>query len=135
MTNDTTRQNDADAKITEQPTETPVSAEETEISLSELDSFLYECADIIRNRVDKTDYKEYILPLFFYKTFHDTYNDNYNRVLEEKREEGVPEQAAVSIAHDEAYHEVTIPREFMWDDLITADNPALAGRRSGGFRS
>lgn len=100
--------------------------DEVDTTLTELENFLYECADIIRDRVDRTDYKEYILPLVFYKTFHDTYQDNYQQVLTEKKEEdGVPHEAAVKLAHDEAFHEVTVPREFMWEDLLNADNPAL----------
>jgi type I restriction enzyme M protein len=58
-----------------------ITQDEADITLDELESHLFECADIIRNRVDKTDYKEYILPLVFYKAFHDTYQDNYERVL------------------------------------------------------
>ncbi|MDZ7730625.1 MAG: type I restriction-modification system subunit M N-terminal domain-containing protein [Natrialbaceae archaeon] len=38
------------------------------LSLDDLDSHLFKCADIIRNTVDKTDYKDYILPLVFYKS-------------------------------------------------------------------
>lgn len=101
-------------------------AEETDIQLPELENFLYECADIIRDRVDRTDYKEYILPLVFYKTFNDTYQDNYEQVLEKKKDDGVSHEAAVKLAHDEAFHEVVMPRDYMWDDLLNADNPALA---------
>lgn len=102
------------------------SRDEAEVSLKELESHLFECADIIRNRVDKTDYKEYILPLVFYKAFEDTYEDNYQRVLEEKREEGIDAQVATDLAHDEAFHDYVVPKEFRWNDLINADNTALA---------
>jgi type I restriction enzyme M protein len=103
-----------------------ITRDEADISLPELESHLFECADIIRNRVDKTDYKEYILPLVFYKAFQDTYQDNYERVLHEKKEEGLDQQVAVELAHDEAFHEYIVPKEYRWDDLITANNTALA---------
>lgn len=100
--------------------------DEAEITLSQLENHLFECADIIRNRVDKTDYKEYILPLVFYKAFDDTYEDNRKRVLEEKKAEGIEHQTALELAHDEAFHEHVVPREYRWSDLINADNSALA---------
>lgn len=53
------------------------------LTLDELDSHLFKCADIIRNTVDKTDYKDYILPLVFYKTISDTYQDQYEQRLKE----------------------------------------------------
>lgn len=102
------------------------SREEAEITLKELENHLYECANIIRNRVDKTDYKEYILPLIFYKAFDDTYEDNRKRVLEEKKAEGIDHQVALQLAHDEAFHEHRVPKEYRWRDLINADNTALA---------
>ncbi|MDL0130059.1 class I SAM-dependent DNA methyltransferase [Halobacterium salinarum] len=78
-------------------------------SLDELDRYLFKCADIIRNTVDKTDYKDYILPLVFYKTISDTYQDNYEELLEEYDD---PE-----IASDEAFHDFVVPEEYRWEEL------------------
>lgn len=102
-----------------------ITRDEADITLPELESHLFECADIIRNRVDKTDYKEYILPLVFYKAFQDTYQDNYKRVLQEKKEEGLDHKTAEELAHDEAFHEYVVPTEYLWDDLVGANNTAL----------
>lgn len=115
-------------QATNQPREGRVAQarEESDISLDELETHLFKCADIIRDRVDPTDYKEYILPLIFYKAFDDTYEDNYQNVIQEKKEEGMEQQVASKVAHDEAFHDYMVPREFRWNDLITADNSALA---------
>ena len=57
------------------------------LSLSELDSHLFKCADIIRDAVDPTDYKEYILPLVYYKAISDEFEkqlaDNTNKYGDE----------------------------------------------------
>lgn len=53
------------------------------LTLDDLDTHLFKCADIIRNTVDKTDYKDYILSMVFYKTISDTYQDQYEEHLEE----------------------------------------------------
>lgn len=125
MTDRNTTREGSDISLPEQPD--VVTRDEADISLKELESHLFECADIIRNRVDKTDYKEYILPLVFYKAFQDTYQDNYERVLHEKQEEeGLERQVATKIAHDEAFHEYVVPKEYQWNDLISANNTALA---------
>ena len=79
------------------------------LSLGELDNHLFECADIIRNTVDKTDYKDYILPLVFYKTISDTYQDQYEQRLEEYSDE--------EIAKRPAFYDFVVPEEYMWDEL------------------
>ena len=107
--------------IEQQPTRN-----ESEIDLQELNAFLMECAEIIRNRVDKTDYKEYILPLISYKVFHDTYHDNKTRALEKFKEQGIPPNKAEKRATSDAYHDFTIPEEWMWEDLLNQDTPARA---------
>jgi type I restriction enzyme M protein len=79
------------------------------ISLGELDSHLYKCADIIRNAVDKTDYKDYILPLVFYKTISDTYEDQYSEKLEEYGDEDIAGRAV--------FYDFVVPNGYSWDDL------------------
>ncbi len=79
------------------------------ISLDELDSHLFKCADIIRNTVDKTDYKDYILPLVFYKTISDTYQDQYEQNLKEYGDE--------EIAKRPAFYDFVVPEEYAWEEL------------------
>lgn len=52
------------------------------ISLPDLDSHLFKCADIIRDAVDPTDYKEYILPLVYYKTISDEFEKQFQQNVE-----------------------------------------------------
>jgi type I restriction enzyme M protein len=79
------------------------------LSLGELDDHLFKCADIIRNTVDKTDYKDYILPLVFYKTISDTYDDQYEQRLEEYGDE--------EIAKRPAFYDFVVPEEYAWEEL------------------
>ena len=79
------------------------------LTLDDLDSHLFKCADIIRNTVDKTDYKDYILPLVFYKTLSDTYQDQYEARLEEYGDE--------EIARRDAFYDFVVPDEYSWDEL------------------
>ena len=80
------------------------------ITLEELENHLFECADIIRNTVDKTDYKDYILPMVFYKTLSDTYEDQREDVLEEFGDE--------EIADDPSFYDFPIPEGYRWTELL-----------------
>ena len=42
-------------------------SETTEITLSELEQYLWGAANILRGPVDKADFKSYIFPLLFFK--------------------------------------------------------------------
>jgi type I restriction enzyme M protein len=81
------------------------------LTLDQLDSHLFKCADIIRNAVDKTDYKDYILPLVFYKTMSDTYQDKYEEVLEEDA------QGDEEIARMSEWYIFDVPPGYSWQKL------------------
>jgi type I restriction enzyme M protein len=80
-----------------------------QLTLDELESYLFRCADIIRNTVDKTDYKDYILPLVFYKAISDTYQDRFEQKLEEYGDE--------EIARRPSFYDFVVPEEYSWDRL------------------
>jgi type I restriction enzyme M protein len=85
------------------------------LSLEELDTHLFKCADIIRDAVDSTDYKEYILPLVYYKAISDEFDKQYQENTEEYGEE---------LARREGLYEIpVIPDGYMWDDVrAVSDN-------------
>jgi type I restriction enzyme M protein len=77
------------------------------VTEEELRDHLFKCADIIRDRVDPTDYKTYILPVVFYKAIDDTYQDRYEEALEETGDE--------ELARDEAFHDFQIPEKYRFE--------------------
>ncbi|WP_425504418.1 type I restriction-modification system subunit M [Salinilacihabitans rarus] len=85
------------------------------ISLNKLESHLFKCADIIRDAVDPTDYKEYILPLVYYKSISDEFEVQYEQNLEEYGED---------FARRENLYDIPIvPEGYLWDDLrAVSDN-------------
>ncbi|WP_330630644.1 type I restriction-modification system subunit M [Halocatena halophila] len=106
------------------------------LSLDELESHLFKCADIIRDAVDPTDYKEYILPLVYYKSISDEFEKQYSQNVEEYGEE---------FARRENLYDIPVVSDgYLWDDLrsvsdnvdqalneafgaLTEANPDLAG--------
>lgn len=53
------------------------------ISLSQLESHLWEAANILRGPVDAADFKTYVFPLLFFKRISDVYDEEYRAALAE----------------------------------------------------
>jgi type I restriction enzyme M protein len=79
------------------------------LSLDDLESHLFECADIIRDAVDPTDYKEYILPLVYYKSVSDEFEKRYTENAEKYGEDFARK--------NDLYDIPVVPEGYMWDDI------------------
>ncbi len=107
------------------------------LSLSELDSHLFKCADIIRDAVDPTDYKEFILPLVYYKAISDEFEKQYDENLKKYGDEDLARRPNL-------YDVPVVPEGYSWNDLravsdnvdqalneafdaVTDENPELQG--------
>ena len=80
------------------------------LSLTDLDSHLFKCADIIRDAVDPTDYKEFILPLVYYKAISDEYEKQYKKNVEKFGDEDLARRPKL-------YDVPVVPEGYLWDDL------------------
>jgi type I restriction enzyme M protein len=78
------------------------------LTLDQLDRHLFKCADIIRGAVDKTDYKDFILPLVFYKVISDTYQDEFEKWKEE---------LGAEVAQDPDLYDFAVPSDYTWKKL------------------
>ncbi|AXM96558.1 type I restriction-modification system subunit M [Pseudomonas plecoglossicida] len=69
---------------------------DNQITLSQLESHLWESANILRGPVDAADFKTYIFPLLFFKRICDVWDDESREVVEEG---GDPELALFPESH------------------------------------
>ena len=53
------------------------------VTLNQLESHLWEAANILRGPVDAADFKTYVFPLLFFKRFSDVHDEEYQTALEE----------------------------------------------------
>ena len=60
---------------------------EQTITLSQLESHLWESANILRGPVDAADFKTYIFPLLFFKRICDVWDDEYQEIVDETGDE------------------------------------------------
>lgn len=85
------------------------------MELSTLESWLWEAACSIRGEIDAARYKDYILPLVFYKRLDDVYADELQKLADEI---DVPvEQVEVMVAADRDLIRFYIPESARWETI------------------
>ncbi len=82
------------------------------ITLSRLESQLWEAANILRGPVDAADFKSYIIPLLFFKRISDVYKEEWERA----REESGGDEEYARFAEN---HRFQIPLGCSWDSVRT----------------
>src|ERR1700709_2274294 len=79
-------------------------------TLAQLESHLWEAANILRGPVDAADFKTYIFPLLFFKRICDVYDEEMAAALAES--EGDQEYAL-----QPEFHRFQIPDACHWNDV------------------
>jgi len=82
----------------------------SKLTLKQLESHLWGAADILRGKIDSSDYKHYIFGLLFYKRLCDVWEEEYEERLKEY--DGNAELAA-----DPDEHRFPIPEGAFWKDV------------------
>ena len=80
----------------------------SKISQSELESYLWGSAVLLRNNIDAGAYKQYIFHLLFFKRLNDVYEEETEKAVKENGPEA---------AEWEETHSYTIPDGAHWDDV------------------
>jgi type I restriction enzyme M protein len=80
------------------------------ITLSQLESHLWETANILRGPVDAADFKSYVFPLLFFKRISDVYDEEYAAALAES---GGDEEYAQFPQN----YRFQIPKDCHWSDV------------------
>lgn len=85
------------------------------LSQQKLESYLWGCAEYLRNKIDAGDYKVYIFPMLFYKRVSDVYDEEYELLLAETNDE--------KYASNPINHTFVIPDGAHWNNLrkVTKD--------------
>jgi type I restriction enzyme M protein len=77
------------------------------MNLAQLKKFLWKSADILRGKIDSSDYKKYIFGLLFYKRMSDVWQEEYDKALAEYHDD--------EIAKADYNHRFQIPEEARWE--------------------
>lgn len=85
----------------------PLTDDSGKMNLTQLKQFLWRSADILRGKIDSSDYKKYIFGLLFYKRISDSWGEEYKKVLEEYHDE--------EVARADHNHRFQVPKDCRWE--------------------
>lgn len=101
--------NRGDRKYRPQDIEAIVDKMGSKLTLPQLESFLWKSADILRGKIDSSDYKKYIFGLLFYKRMSDVWGEEYEAVMKEYND--------VDIARADYNHRFQVPKDCRWEKI------------------
>ncbi len=78
----------------------------SKLTLPQLEQFLWKSADILRGKIDGSDYKKYIFGLLFFKRISDVWDEEYEKIKKEYGDE--------KIAKADYNHRFQVPKECRW---------------------
>lgn len=107
----------------------------SQLTLSQLEKFLWKSADILRGKIDSSDYKKYIFGLLFYKRISDVWDEEYKKIEDEYGDSDlaiadynhrfqVPKDCRWSVVQEEAENIGPHLNE-IFDKLTNANSPKL----------
>ena len=107
----------------------PFSAPDDEqLNISTLETWLWDAACVIRGTTDAPKFKDFILPLIFYKRLSDVFDDEFTKQIEEFGDEDLAREI-IDADHQDALKSgrnpivrFYIPQEYRWEAL--RDHPA-----------
>jgi type I restriction enzyme M protein len=99
-----------DRRYRKEDIETIVAKMGSKLTLQQLEQFLWKSADILRGKIDSSDYKKYIFGLLFYKRISDVWDEEYKKVMDEYED--------TTLAEADYNHRFQVPSDCKWSVIV-----------------
>ncbi|MBN2603552.1 MAG: type I restriction-modification system subunit M [Candidatus Thermoplasmatota archaeon] len=90
------------------------------LTQNELNSHLYQSANILRGSIDSSEYKQYIFGMLFLKRLSDQFDENVEKIKNELIKDGLEPSKAENIAKtdsSEHYGSFMVPKRAHWSEI------------------
>lgn len=108
-----------DRKYRRQDIQTLADEMASKLTLAQLEQFLWKSADILRGKIDSSDYKKYIFGLLFYKRISDVWDEEYQKVMNEYHDK--------TLAEADYNHRFQVPKDCKWS--VIAETSESIGQK------